>query len=291
MEIGMNEVNTIGVLGLGIMGSGIAQVAASRGFQVVAIDSYGEALEKARKVMAGSLKKFEEKGKLKEAPQVVLDRITWCSDMEGLAGADFVIETVSEILELKKTVIAKANAVCRPEVIFASNTSQFSISALSVATKRPERFIGMHWFNPAVIMPLIEVVCGLETNPETVETTLDLCESLGKESVVCKKDTAGFITTRMLSLWGAEAARILEEGIATIEDIDKACRLGFGHPMGPFELSDFSGLDTGLLVRQNLFEAYGERYRPTATQLNMVRAGRLGRKSGRGYYDYRKDGR
>jgi len=285
----MKEIHTIGVLGLGIMGSGIAQVAASQGYRVVAIDAFEQALEKARKVMTASLAKFEEKGKLKEPPQAILERITWCTNMEDLAGADFVIETVSEILELKKDVLTKADAVCRPETIFASNTSQFSITALASATHRGERFIGMHWFNPAVIMRLIEVVCGLETGPETLETTLALCERLGKEAVVCKKDTAGFITTRMLSLWGAEAARILEDGIATIEDIDKACRLGFGHPMGPFELSDFSGLDTGLQVRQNLFEAYGERYRPTATQLNMVHAGRLGRKSGRGYYDYRRD--
>ena len=282
----MSKINTIGVLGLGIMGSGIAQVAASRGYRVVAIDAFEEALDKARKIMTGSLKKFEEKGRLDESPQAILERITWCTEMEDLAEADFVIETVSEIMELKRDVLAKADAICRPEVILASNTSQFSITALAEATNRADRSIGMHWFNPAVIMKLIEVVCGMETAPETLETTLALCKNLGKESVVCKKDTAGFITTRMLSLWGAEAARILEEGIATVEDIDKACRLGFGHPMGPFQLSDFSGLDTGLQVRQNLFEAYGERYRPTPTQLNLVRAGHFGRKTGRGFYDY-----
>lgn len=283
----MREVRTIGVIGLGIMGAGIAQVAASSRFRVVAVDAFQQAIDKARHVMDRSLNKFKEKGKLGESPQEVMERITWSQNIEDLAGADFVIESVSEILELKREVLARADALCSPEATFASNTSQFSITSLAAATNRAQRFIGMHWFNPAVIMKLIEVVCGMETAHETLDSTLDLCKRLGKEPVVCKKDTAGFITTRMLSLWGAEAARILEEGIASIEDIDKACRLGFGHPMGPFELSDFSGLDTGLQVRQNLFEAYGERYRPTPTQLNMVRAGRLGRKSGRGYYDYR----
>lgn len=283
----MREVRTIGVIGLGIMGAGIAQVAASSRFRVVAVDAFQQAIDKARHVMDRSLTKFKEKGKLGESPQEIMERITWSQNIEDLAGADFVIESVSEILELKREVLARADALCRPEATFASNTSQFSITSLAAATNRAQRFIGMHWFNPAVIMKLIEVVCGMETAHETLDSTLDLCKRLGKEPVVCKKDTAGFITTRMLSLWGAEAARILEEGIASIEDIDKACRLGFGHPMGPFELSDFSGLDTGLQVRQNLFEAYGERYRPTPTQLNMVRAGRLGRKSGRGYYDYR----
>lgn len=282
----MKEIKTIGVMGLGIMGSGIAQVAASSGYKVIAVDAFEDALGRAAKVMAGSLKKLAEKGRLNDSPDVITERISWRTDFQNLAGSDFIIETVTEDLEQKKKALAAADEVCGPDVILASNTSQFSISKLASFTQRPDRFIGMHWFNPAVIMKLVEIVCGLETGPETLEATQLLCEKLGKESVVCKKDSPGFITTRMLSLWGAEAARILEEGIASAEDIDKACRLGFGHPMGPFELNDFSGLDTGLRVRRNLFESYGERYRPTSTLVNLVNSGHLGRKTGRGFYNY-----
>ncbi len=282
----MSEIRTIAVLGTGIMGSGIVQVAASSGFQVVAVDPLEAALDKARASMQASLRKFEEKGRLNDSPGEILERVAWTTAIEEVSRADYLIETVPEVLELKQEVLARADGLCRPEVVFASNTSQFSITSLASATARMDRFIGMHWFNPAAIMKLIELVRCLETSGLTLETTQALCGRLGKETVVCRKDTAGFITTRMLSLWGAEAARILEEGIADIEDIDKACRLAFGHPMGPFQLSDFSGLDTGLRVRQKLFEAYGERYRPTPTLLNLVRAGHHGRKTGRGYYDY-----
>ncbi|MBU4563605.1 MAG: 3-hydroxyacyl-CoA dehydrogenase family protein [Proteobacteria bacterium] len=285
----MGEINTICIFGLGIMGTGIAQVAATNGFKVVAVDTFEQALDRAQQTMARSLKKFEEKGKLPSPPEEITERITWSTDYQAAQLADLVIESVPEIMELKQEVLGKADRCCRPEVIFASNTSQFSITALAAATDRPDRFIGMHWFNPPVIMKLIEVVRGLQTSDATLETLMAVCHKLNKETVVCNKDTVGFITTRMLSLWGSEAARILEEGIASVEDIDKACRLAFGHPMGPFQLSDFSGLETGLRVRQKLFETYGDRYRPTPTQINLVKAGFLGRKSGRGYYDYSGD--
>jgi 3-hydroxybutyryl-CoA dehydrogenase len=282
----MSEIKVIAVLGTGIMGSGIAQVAAMSGFEVVASDPLPEALDRAGGAVTQSLARLAAKGKLAEDPERIVGRIGFHRELDSISRADFLIETVTEDLELKHDVLARADKICRDEVVFASNTSQFSITALAAATGRRDRFIGMHWFNPAPIMKLIEVVRGLETSDQTLRVTLDLGAALGKETVVCLKDAPGFITSRMISLWGAEAARILEEGIATAEDIDKACRLGFGHPMGPFQLADFSGLDTSLKVRQKLFEAYGERYRPTQTLVNLVRAGRHGRKTGRGFYDY-----
>ena len=287
----MADIKNIGVLGLGIMGSGIAQSAAMAGYEVIGLDVGEAAFDKARATMTTSLEKMHAKGKINDDPRTVLGRVRFTADAGDMAGVDFVVESVLEDVEVKGRVLEAVDAACGPETIIASNTSQFSITMLASFTKRADRFIGMHWFNPAVIMKLIEVVRGLETSQETLETTLEVCARLGKETVVCQKDTTGFITTRLLSLWGAEAARILEEGVATAEDIDKACRLGFGHPMGPLETSDFSGLDTSLKVRQNLFNVYGERYRPTATMVNLVRAGRLGRKSGRGFYDYGKGGK
>ncbi len=282
----MRQIKSVGVLGAGIMGAGITQALAVGGYGVKVLEIAPKAVDKAKGVMSASLGKFHEKGKLVETPAEIVSRVEWFTDAAALADVDYVIESVPEVMEIKRDILGRVCRICRPEVVFATNTSQFSITALASATSRPRKFIGMHWFNPAVIMKLIEVVRGFETSDDTLEITLDLCRNLGKEAVVCRKDAPGFITTRMLSLWGAEAARILEEGIASAEDIDKACRLGFGHPMGPFELSDFSGLDTSLKVRQRLFETYGERYRPTSTMVNLVNAGHYGRKTGRGYHDY-----
>ncbi len=285
----MNEIKVIGVMGAGIMGSGIAQVAAMRQYYVVVGDISDQVNNSARDNIAKSLIKLSEKGRLPEPPDEVLKRITWHTDLDAFKQVDCLIEAVPEVMEIKRTILKDLDGICPDHAIFASNTSQFSITSLAASTRRRDLFIGMHWFNPPVIMKLIEVVRGIETSSETLEATLSLCESLGKEAVVCQKDTPGFITTRMLSLWGAEALRILEEGIATAQDIDKACRLGFNHPMGPFELSDFSGLDTSLRARQNLFEAYGERYRPGQTLKNLVNAGHLGRKTRRGFFTYPED--
>ena len=282
----MQTIKVIGVVGTGIMGSGIAQVAAMSGFHVQAFDMKEEFTQRARGVIAQSLAKMAAKGLLSGDPEEIAGQIEWGTDMNLFREVDYVIEAVPEVMDIKRQTLKRLDEICPARTIFASNTSQFSITSLAAATGRPDRFIGAHWFNPAVIMKLIEVVRGLDTSEETLAVTLELCRVFGKETVVCRKDTAGFITTRMLSLWGNEALRILEEGIATVEDIDKACRFGFGHPMGPFEINDFSGLDTSLRVRENLFAAYGDRYRPGATLRNLVNAGHLGRKTGRGYYRY-----
>ncbi|RLB03780.1 MAG: 3-hydroxyacyl-CoA dehydrogenase, partial [Deltaproteobacteria bacterium] len=231
----MGDIKVIGVIGAGIMGSGIAQVAATSGCQVVVSDVSEEINARARETVAKSLTRLSEKGRLSESPGNILERISWHTELESFQDVDYLIEAVPEQMKIKQEVFRNLDSICPGHTIFASNTSQFSITALAASTKRPDRFIGTHWFNPPVIMKLIEVVRGLETSDETLSTTLSLCEMFGKETVVCQKDSPGFITSRMISLWITEALRIVEEGIATIEDVDKACRLAFNHPMGPFE--------------------------------------------------------
>ena len=208
--------------------------------------------------------------------------------IKKLKDADYIIEAVPEDLELKKKVFAEMDQIAPAHAVFATNTSQFRITSIASATKRRDKVLGTHFFNPPVIRRLVEIIKGLDTSDATLELTLSLCKKWDMETVVCKKDSAGFITTRLISLWSLEAERIYEEGIASIEDIDKACRLAFGHPMGPFETSDFSGLETGLKVRRALTEVYGERFRPTQTRTSLVEAGYLGRKTGRGFYLYEK---
>jgi 3-hydroxybutyryl-CoA dehydrogenase len=283
------EIKKIAVLGSGIMGHGIAQVSAAAGFEVFLRDVEDQFLQKAMANMEKSLGRLVKAGKLAqtEVPNI-LGRIKTTTDLQkAVEEAHLVVEAIPENLDLKKTTFKDLDRFCRPQAILSSNTSNFSITVLASVTQRPDKVVGLHYFNPPAMMKLIEVVRGLETSEETLKTVLDFAHESGKETVVCK-DSQGFITSRIMNLWLTEAERILEEGIATREDIDKACRLAFNHPMGPFELADFSGLDTKLYVADALNQSFGDRFRSSQTLRNMVAARHLGRKSGKGWYTYHK---
>lgn len=262
------------------MGSGIAQVVATAGFDVTIVEADEAGLERGLRRIERGLEKAGDDGSVRA-------RIATSTSLEdAAAAADHVIETVFEDIDVKSDVLRRVDAVAREDVILASNTSQFSISRLAAATKRPDRVIGSHWFNPPPLMQLIEVIRGVETSDETLAATLDLAHRYGKQTIVCRKDTPGFVTSRLIALFMVEAARIVEEGIATVEDVDLACKLGFGHAMGPLTTADLSGLDVLQHVADNLRENYGERFLLPQNVRALVAAGHLGRKTGRGLRDY-----
>jgi 3-hydroxybutyryl-CoA dehydrogenase len=277
----------VGVLGCGQMGSGIAQVAALGGFDVLARDLEEAQLERGRKNISGSLGKFVEKGKLTaEARDAALGRLRFTTELEQLSSCDLIIEAVTEDLELKNRQWAALDRVCGPATLFASNTSSLSIMAMAAVTGRPDRFLGLHFFNPVPLMPLVEVVRSVATSSETLEAGLAFVRRLGKEPVVAK-DSAGFIVNLLLIPYLLDAARAVERGVATIGDVDAGMTLGCGHPMGPLMLLDFVGLDTAVKVGDILFDEFREpRYAPPALLKRMVLAGWLGKKSGRGFYDW-----
>jgi len=281
------EVRKLCMYGSGLMGHGIAQVVAASGIPVFLRDRDRGFLDKAMANIRASLQKQATKGKIPEdEAAVILDRIKPTqSDQEALEDADFVIEAVFEDLEVKHQVFSMMDRLAPPRAILASNTSQFSITAIGAATKRPDKVVGMHWFLPPVIMRLIEIVRGESTSDETVTAVQELAGRFGKEAVVCR-DRQGFITTRALVALAVECFRMLEEGVASKEDIDKAIRLGLNHPMGPLELSDYSGLELHVQAADALTRVYGERFLTTQTVRNLVRAGHYGRKTGRGVYEY-----
>lgn len=280
------EINRIAVLGIGTMGSGIVQVCAQAGFSVSVRDLDSHMLERGRAAIAKSLDRLARAGKLTESPEVVMGRIRFTTALEeAVSDADYVIEAVPEILSLKLEIFAVLDKLCPETAILASNTSELSITAMAAATGRPERVVGMHWFNPPPVMRLIEIVRAVQTSAETIRVTEELAYRLGKETVVCK-DAQGFITTRVLTALVLEAIRIYEEGVASAEDIDKAIELGLNHPMGPIKLADYIGLDVMAHISENMLAAYGERMRMPQSLVKLVEAERLGRKTGRGYYDY-----
>lgn len=286
------EIKRIGIVGAGVMGSGIAQVFAQNGFQVVMRDIADEFLQRGMKNIEQGLGKLVAKGKLSEGEKAeIVGRIKPTLSMGDLKDVDFVVEAAIENLDLKKQIFKELDELTRPEVILSTNTSSLSITEIASATRRPEKVAGMHFFNPAPVMRLVEVVKGLLTSDETIRTIRDLAEkSLGKITILVKKDTAGFVVNRIMHPQLMEAIRIYEEGIASIEDIDKAVKYGLNYPMGPFELMDLTGLDIGYAVNEVLRQELPPELKHTTppTLKAMVKAGKLGRKTGEGWYKYEK---
>jgi 3-hydroxybutyryl-CoA dehydrogenase len=275
------------VVGAGQMGSGIAQVAAQAGISVTLVDASPELADKAVARLGAALQKLVEKGKLgAEQRAAVLGRIEAGRGLDDCAGADLAIEAVVENEGVKKEIFKKLDAVLGPEAILASNTSSISITALGAATRRPQKFIGMHFMNPPPVMQLIEIIRGLATGDDTYRTVVDLAKRFGKTTVTAK-DMPGFIVNRVLIPLINEACFALQEGLASPEDLDTAVKLGLNHPMGPLTLADFVGLDTCLSIAEVLHRELGEdKYRPAPLLRQYVAAGWFGRKSGRGFYQY-----
>ena len=283
----MTQVRTVAVIGAGIMGRGIAYAAAMGGYRTILEDLLPAALRKAESEIRTNLNKAVELGKVAASDaDAAFQRLEYAGSVEEAAReADLVIEAVPEEMESKIEIFTLLDKICRPTTILASNTSSLSITEISSVTYRAKKCVGMHFFNPVHKMKLLEVVRALETDDDTLATAVEVGKRMGKEVVVIK-EAPGFITTRINAMIGNEAFYMLQEGIASAADIDKALKLGLNHPMGPFELVDLVGLDTRLNILEYLHKSLGEKYRPAPLLVQYVKAGRLGRKSGRGVYEY-----
>jgi len=282
-----NGVRGIAVIGAGIMGQGIAQVSAMGGFTTVLNDVSQEVLAVAHQKIRSQLERGVEIGKVTpEAMQATLLRLQLQVSLEhAIENVDLIIEAVPEKIELKLDLFSRLDRICNPHVIFASNTSALSITEMAGVTKRPQQVIGMHFFNPVHKMKLVEIIRGAATSAETSRVAEFVSKRMGKE-IVEVKESPGFVTTRINALIGNEAFYMLEEGIASARDIDKALKLGLNHPMGPFEMIDLVGLDTRLSILNFLHQTLGEKYRPCPLLVEYVKAGRLGKKVGKGVYEY-----
>jgi 3-hydroxybutyryl-CoA dehydrogenase len=283
----MANIRTVGVVGAGLMGSGIAQVVAQAGYSVVVREIEQRFLDKGMKTIDGQLQRAVEKGRMTaEEKAKLLGRITWTLNLDDLKGADLIIEAIIEDLSTKQELYRALDRLCPPATIFVSNTSSISIMAMASVTGRADRFAGLHFFNPVPVMKLVEVIRSIRTSDDTYRTVFGFAKSVGKEPV-STKDNSGFIVNRLLLPYLLDAIRALEAGVGTVEDVDKAMTLGCNHPMGPFTLADFVGLDTMYFIANVMFEEFREqRYAPPPLLRKMIMAGYYGRKSGRGFYDY-----
>jgi len=281
------QIQSVAVIGAGIMGRGIAQAAALAGYRTILEDLLPNALRKAEEEIRDNLDKAAERGKLTAADAgAAFTRLKFAGSVEDAAReADLVIEAVPEEMESKVEIFTLLDKICRPETILASNTSSLSITEIASVTYRAPKCVGMHFFNPVHKMKLLEIVRGLETDQESVAAAAEVGRAMDKEVVIIK-ESPGFVTSRINAMIGNEAFFMLQEGVASAADIDKALKFGLNHPMGPFELVDLVGLDTRLHILEYLHRSLGEKYRPAPLLVQYVKAGRLGRKSGRGVYEY-----
>jgi 3-hydroxybutyryl-CoA dehydrogenase len=282
-------IKKVGVIGCGLMGSGIAQVSAQAGFQTTVVEANQELLDRGLGGIRRTLEGLVARAKLDErAVNDALGRLKGATSFDALVDVDLVIEAITENQPLKNETFAKLDAICPPHALLASNTSSCNVTAMAAATKRPGQVLGLHFFNPVPLMKLVEVVQSILTDDQTVAAAYEWVQAVGKVPVKTKDSTA-FIVNRLLVPYLLDAIRIYEGGLASLEDIDQAMKLGCGYPMGPFTLLDLVGLDTTMFVAEVMFEEYREsRYAPPPLLKRMVMAGRLGRKSGKGFYDYAK---
>ncbi|MGC1211698.1 MAG: 3-hydroxyacyl-CoA dehydrogenase family protein [Micromonospora sp.] len=278
----------LAVVGAGLMGSGIAQVAAQAGWQVTLRDLDDAATKRGVDGIRKSLEKFAEKGKIEASDvEAALGRITPTTDLEAVADADIVVEAVFERLEIKHEVFRALDKICKADAVLATNTSAIPVTQIAAVTERPEAVVGTHFFSPVPMMKLCELVRGYKTSDETLATVKSFAEEIGKTVVVVNRDIAGFVTTRLIAALVVEAVKLVESGVVSAEDLDTACRLGFGHAMGPLATTDLTGVDVLLHASKNIYtDTADEKFFPPELLQRMVTAGDLGRKTGKGFYTY-----
>ncbi len=284
------KVNKVCIVGAGVMGSQLAQLLANNGYEVSMTDIEDRFVQNGMNTIKGNLKKyFVDKGKMtQEEADKVLGRIEGITDLKrAVEGTQVVIESITEEMELKQQMFKRLDEACAPETILASNTSALSITAIGSLTRRQDKVIGMHFFNPVAVMKLIEIIRGVKTSDETCQVIKDMAAKLGKETIIVNKDVPGFVVSRLFLVFCNEAVKLLEEGVASAEDIDKGCQLGLGHAMGPFKSQDIvNGIQVGLHSLDYMRDELGECYRPSPLFRRKVEAGELGVKTGKGFYDY-----